>query len=262
MRYKYEYQDYIDKDGNVIKNGILWKITEAKEGEKADNIEDGVIDNIPDSVVEIAGGGGLTDSINDTIASKFSLGDEEDERVSIRDTITKVVIPEKVKTIKAQAFRDFQSLREIEYQGEPHLETIEMNAFNGCKALENIIIPESVKRVMVDAFKGCESAKSLEVQGEETVMVLTTSSLPQALKRLILSGRVEEYTGPDKENEEHFLDMSKELTVWSKEIIWSEESPESYRRLDIKEIKLPKGIKEIGERAFRECSRIARNRIT
>jgi len=67
-------------------------------------------------------------------------------------SLSKIVIPDGVKSIGEGAFADCRSLSEVIMPNS--LESIGAFAFSGCSNLENIIIPDSVTSVGRDAFAG------------------------------------------------------------------------------------------------------------
>lgn len=81
--------------------------------------------------------------------------------------IESIVIPDTIKVIKQNAFRDCKKIKEIKLpQG---LEIIEDYAFDYCEALETIDIPSGIKKLN-SLFSGCKSLKTVNLhEGLETI---------------------------------------------------------------------------------------------
>ena len=71
---------------------------------------------------------------------------------NIRDSITKVVVPEGVTDIDVAAFFGCSSLNEVSLPST--LQEIRYGAFYNCAALSNITIPASLTKIGAGAFKG------------------------------------------------------------------------------------------------------------
>lgn len=65
--------------------------------------------------------------------------------------ITKITLPNTVKTLGSNAFFGFSSLKEINLN---YVEYLGTDIFNGCKSITEIVIPTSVKEVYSSAFNG------------------------------------------------------------------------------------------------------------
>jgi hypothetical protein len=66
-------------------------------------------------------------------------------------TITKIVLPETVKTIDAFAFYGMTALTEVNLPSS--LEVIGASAFNGCSNLRSVEIPKTLKYIGTNAFR-------------------------------------------------------------------------------------------------------------
>ncbi len=96
--------------------------------------------------------------------------DEPDttKRMYIGDnTITKVIIPEGVKTIGPYAFANLTALQEVVLPST--LEAIEYGAFYGCTALKKVTGIEHVKLINKDAFFGCNITGTLSLDNARAV---------------------------------------------------------------------------------------------
>ena len=81
-------------------------------------------------------------------------------------TLTRVTIPEGVKTIGQSAFIGCPSLTKVTIP--EGVTTIRHHAFNGCTSLTNVIIPEGVTYIGPFAFSGCTSLKSVSLPASLT----------------------------------------------------------------------------------------------
>lgn len=74
---------------------------------------------------------------------------------------TSVVIPEGVKEIHEDAFRDNPFLEQVSIPST--VETIGAGAFEGCTELRSVTIPDSVEVLEDAAFMGCSSLRSVSI---------------------------------------------------------------------------------------------------
>lgn len=157
----------------------------------------------------------------------------------------KLTLPRRMSSIGAGAF---------EYNGftgtlvlPQGLQTIESDAFQGNSFTGNLIIPDTVTSVADNAFKGNSFDGMLTLpDGLKTIGELSFSgcpftgnlAIPNAVTKI--GSRAFAAGGYDGS-----LMLSNKMT---------EISPETfYSNGDLKKVYIPKGIKEIGEGAFRRC---------
>lgn len=74
--------------------------------------------------------------------------------------IEKLFISNTVRELRKDAFADCEKLREIIFEPNSRLETIEGSCFCRC-GLEKVIIPKSVRVIGDFAFDSCRSLRSL-----------------------------------------------------------------------------------------------------
>lgn len=79
--------------------------------------------------------------------------------------VKEVILPQSIKIIDFDAFRDCESLQKINILDS--IEEIGDDAFCNCKSLEYIRIPVSVKKMGSYIFDGCENLKAIEVPFKE-----------------------------------------------------------------------------------------------
>ena len=137
-------------------------------------------------------------------------------------TITKVTLPESMKTIGDASFENCYNLENVNIPSSVTI--IGSRAFYQCKKMGNVTIPEGVVHIGEYAFFYCKN--------------ITEITLPSTLKQttFYLFG----YTGLKK------VVISEEL-----EYIYA---CTFYDCNDLEEITIPSGVKKIGVNAFRECS--------
>ena len=137
-------------------------------------------------------------------------------------TITKVILPEGIKTIGDASFDNCYNLENVNIPSS--VTTIGSRAFYQCIRMGNVTIPEGVVHIGEFAFWYCKS--------------ITEITLPSTLKQTTFY--VFGYTGLKK------VVISEEL-----EYIYA---CTFYGCNDLEEITIPSGVKGIGVNAFRECS--------
>lgn len=80
---------------------------------------------------------------------------------SHNEHITKVVIPQGVKTIYAMAFYGCKNLKEVVIPNS--VTRIGYEAFSDCTSLKNICIPEGVQEIEYLAFEGCKELEYIQL---------------------------------------------------------------------------------------------------
>ncbi len=85
--------------------------------------------------------------------------------------ITKVVIPEKVRAIGKNAFKNCTSLREVVFSGgTPSLREISEGSFEGCSSLIGIDLPLYITTIGDNAFKNCTALSDIELHDNVNVI--------------------------------------------------------------------------------------------
>ncbi len=140
------------------------------------------------------------------------------EGISLPDRI-KIIIPDGVVTIKAEAFITLQSLEEVEFSKS--VKTIGRHAFAECENLKKLVIPGNVTNINSYAFSGCKSLTSVVfLYGEYTIGDFAFADCPQ-LQEVIAAPSVifseDQYTvfGPFSTPPEDWVD--KKLTIYAEE---------------------------------------------
>lgn len=109
----------------------------------------------------------------------------------ITDDVTKVVIPDTVKSIGEYAFSSLINLKEIQIPDS--VTSIGASAFRGCTALTSAVIPDSVTTIANSVFNGCSSLVSVTIPESVTSIgdyafsgctALTEINIPQGVTEI------------------------------------------------------------------------------
>ncbi len=106
---------------------------------------------LPDNTVTIPNKSPAGDTV---VAIRYAAFDERYTAFA-ENGITKVVIPDSVKTIEKEAFLDCTSLTTVIFGKS--VETIGEKAFKGCTGLTSVSLTDSLTTLEVGAFKDCSS---------------------------------------------------------------------------------------------------------
>ena len=77
------------------------------------------------------------------------------------DIIEELILPEGLKRIEGEAFKNCDSLRTIQFPKS--LEEIGYEAFSDCKSLTEIVLPEGTKEIGIRAFAACKSLRVIRI---------------------------------------------------------------------------------------------------
>lgn len=171
-----------------------------------------------------------------------------------------IEIPNSIKTINDQAFGGCKNLTTIEIPNS--VTHIGMSAFENCSNLNSIIIPNSVKEIGSRAFYNCENLNVIIDNSEDNINIGKDAFFK--CKKL-------EYLRPS--NESSFVEENE--TPLKFESLSNDSAiklirDESYENLDSIEIpqrvrtikdRISYAVKEIGESAFRDCTRLTKIKI-
>ena len=77
------------------------------------------------------------------------------------DIIEELILPEGLKRIEGEAFKNCESLRTIQFPKS--LEEIGYETFSGCESLTEIVLPESLEEIKSGAFSHCKSLTEIVI---------------------------------------------------------------------------------------------------
>lgn len=137
------------------------------------------------------------------------------------ESLREVVLPQNLKTINQDAFKNCIKLEKISIPES--VELIEKNSFYNCKSLKSINIPQNLKSIETCAFCGLKSLKSI--------------NLPQSLNSI---------------NDNTFMgcELLEEITIKSADFIGANAF---YDCKSLKSITLPENLTQILSNAFYGC---------
>lgn len=107
--------------------------------------------------------------------------------------ITKITLPDTIKSIGKNAFRGCENLTEINIPDS--VEEIHDSAFFNCKSLKSLTLPDSVKKIESSAFTGCEKLVKINLPNGITEIAsnifstcrsLETIEIPDSVKKIDL----------------------------------------------------------------------------
>lgn len=146
----------------------------------------------------------------------------EENAIGQNYTLRRVVIPDCVEYIGADAFAHCSALEEVKLPAK--LRSIGENAFLGCWQIEHLSIPEGVKEIGANAFSGCYSLMELNIPGNvEVIGANAFASCPLMEK----------------------LQLNEGLRVIGDWAFCGDDS--------LQEVVIPEGVTTVGEGAFSMC---------
>ncbi|HBM97848.1 MAG TPA: hypothetical protein DD413_00340 [Ruminococcus sp.] len=187
------------------------------------------------------------------------------------ENLKKVMAEEGLKSIDSFSFKNCKALTEIILP--EGLTKIGTGAFSGCTSLKKVIIPDSVKKIEDRAFYGCTSLQSVNVPkslvkfGKEVFgecLNLPTVTLPKSLVKKAKS-RLKIEVGKDVElfklsNDQKTVEgvvrrSASYGTLYIPEGVQTIDFG-AFSGLNVKNIILPKGVKKICKKAFKDCTQL------
>ena len=179
----------------------------------------------------------------------IAYSDDNEKLISCTtDMIGKVVIPNGVKTIASQAFKDCCEITEIVLPET--ISKIQSQAFQNCISLEEINIPKEVKEVPTECFSGCINLHTISLPSQifeiasgafNNCRSLTTINLPNSIRNL--GGKA----FANCNNISQILIPSGITYIYSETFSGCE---------SLSEIKIPQNIRSIYSNAFENCNEL------
>lgn len=99
--------------------------------------------------------------IPETIAGMKVTGVMKPKNKGVSSTLVKVVLPDTVRWIEKEAFKDCVALEEINLPD--NMDVIYEKAFENCSSLTTVIIPDKMTEIGDEAFNGCMTLKSVYI---------------------------------------------------------------------------------------------------
>ena len=171
-------------------------------------------------------------------------------------SITQVVIPDNIKGIGYEAFKDCESLSKISLpNSEAYLGAY---AFSGCKSLTTITIPEKINLVLHGLFMGCDALASISVDSNNiyfdsrnncnAIIETATNKLLAGCRKTIIPDGIAVI------GQESFAMNNSIQSISIPNSVDTIEYSAFYKCQALTSITLPQSIKLIGEYAFYDCT--------
>lgn len=146
-------------------------------------------------------------------------------------SLTNITLPENISGIYEYTFSGCTSLTEIEIPDS--VKAIYMDAFSGCTSLTSVTIGSGVSEIEGNVFEGCPALHNISLNDNKNFVVedgVIFSSDKKSLVVYLSSNESKTYTVPDSVTEISYAAFGCNTSL--------------------KEVELPKNLKEIGEWAF------------
>ena len=141
--------------------------------------------------------------------------------------LTGVAIPDSIKTIGVEAFKDCSALKSVNLSKNSNLTIIGDNAFRKCTALTSIEIPNSVKSIGICAFTYCEALESVNIGNSVESIGNSAFIYCYKLTNIVIP------------------DSVTSISHWTFEYC-----------TELTEVTIGIGVKSIGEYAFADCPKL------
>ena len=179
------------------------------------------------------------------------------------ESLVNVTLPKSVREIGEYAFEYCESLASVSIPDG--VTKIGLGTFEGCKSLADVTIPTSVEKIATNAFSGCTSLERVNIPGNTLIYRFLGRESP---KELHFGGTTAQFLkiweNMDRESlsdttvfyctDGHFTVRSMPLPNHSQYLELSGTKVVDYKSSLPKNLVIPKGITEIGRRAFKESS--------
>ena len=187
-----------------------------------------------------------------------------DTEAFYNSALKSVIVPNGVTTIEKCAFQNCSELKDVTFQEDSQLRTIEggysYGAFYGCTSLTSIEIPASVQTIGEAAFSGCTRLASVKFESNSQLKAIAGGYNPSdgAFYGCTSLTSIEIPASVQTIGKAAFQECTKLATVkFDKESRLKTIAPGSFYRCPITTIDIPASVQTIGEAAFQECTKLA-----
>lgn len=159
-------------------------------------------------------------------------------------SLENVVLPKKLKIIESLLFFDCHSLKKVVISD--NVRSIRYAAFGKCNCLEEITIPDSVTDIWKDAFSNCRSLQLADIPNSVVYIGAYAFHDCYNLETVFISSSV------DTIKEYSFYNCKKLKNVFLNGTLKCIDSF-AFANTAVENLKIPFGIKYIGNCAFKDC---------
>lgn len=186
----------------------------------------------------------------------------------IGDHVTKITIPNSVRSISSDAFRGAVSLTEVTYAEGSMLETIGNYAFAECPRLTTVNLPKSLISITRYAFYSCTALTTVTFQNYQIGEILRTDLIigQNAFENCtaLTSINLPDYTASISQYA-FFNDINLREVILPTEGSLGNIGAYAFAATGITDINIPASVGSVGEYAFADCNKlryVRLNRVT
>ena len=173
---------------------------------------------------------------------------KNDRDVYYRRQLQSVVIPETVKEIGRNAFRECGSLEKVVIKGS--VEEIKEYTFLRCNNLKSVTLPESLQKIGDSAFSGCESIEEIRIPRGVSVIGSGAFSGCEKLKDVEMPAGLERI-------EDSTFSNCKELSTITFPNSLNTIGEDTFSGCcNLGRVIFPTNLKNIGKHAFARCKNL------
>ncbi len=192
------------------------------------------------------------------IETMRSLSIEDDVLVCCKDGSHFISIPEGVRIIGAGAFKNCESLEDIDVGDE--VEAMMTESFRGCKRLQKLDIPQNIRFVGESSFRDCTSLTQITVRNDDIELGERAFENCASLEQVQLANGISEIYGG-------VFNSCKALTTITLPEALTVLGESSFADcVSLTEIDIPKSVTKIDDMVFNGCLSLKRvdmkNKIT
>ncbi len=159
--------------------------------------------------------------------------------------LASIEMPDSVTLLRDLAFAGCKNLESVRLS--KNLVSIGAGGFDNCSNLKNIEIPDGVRVICTDAFAGCSSLEKIDIP--KSVKAIRTDSSEREFEEYFSGCKSLKAINVHKDNKAYSSVDGVLMDKKKTEIIACPPGKSSY-------YKVPKSVKTIGYRAFRDCVKL------